>query len=182
MTDLDRLRQVYQQAECLHSREDIMQGIAQMGAEISNDLQNENPIVMGVMNGGLVFVGHLLPELSMPLQVDYLHATRYGNEETGRELTWHAKPRLDLQDRTVLLVDDIFDEGVTLDKVVHYCQDAGAKSVKVAVLLDKEHDRKKTTLVPDYTCKKVPDRFVFGFGLDAKSYWRNAPGIFAVID
>lgn len=180
MTELQQLNNAFQQADCLFTRAEIIAGIEKMGAEITADLKDENPIVLGVMNGGLVFLGHLLPTLAMPLQLDYLHATRYGNEETGRVLTWHAKPKLELNGRTVLLVDDIFDEGVTLEKVVNYCLEAGAKAVKVAVLLDKKHERKKTALVPDYMLQEVPDRFVFGFGLDAKGYWRNAPGIYAM--
>ena len=180
MTEVEKQNQIYQHAECLYSKAEISAAIETMGQTISADLAEENPLVIGIMNGGLVFLGHLLPELNFPLQVDYLHATRYGDEQTGGELTWLAKPKQNLSGRMVLLVDDIFDEGVTLEKVVAFCQAEGAKAVKVAVLLDKKHNHKKTTLVPDYILRTVPDQFVFGFGLDAKGYWRNAPGVFVL--
>jgi len=122
-----------------------------------------------------------LTKLVFPLEVDYVHATRYGHETTGAHLNWTAKPRLDLQGRTVLLLDDILDEGVTLAAIADYCRQQGAARVLMAVLVEKLHLRKVTPgMRADFSGLEVGDRFLFGYGLDYKGYWRNAPGIYAV--
>jgi hypoxanthine phosphoribosyltransferase len=131
------------------------------------------------MNGAMIPMGMLLPELDFPLQVDYLHATRYRNETSGGELQWLASPKINLKDRTVLLVDDIHDEGITLEHIKTYCQDQGAAQVYSAVLVNKVHDRKNNTRA-DFIALEVPDRYVFGFGMDYKGMLRNASGIYAV--
>jgi hypoxanthine phosphoribosyltransferase len=152
-----------------------------MAAAITEALSESNPVLFCVMNGGLVPMGHLLPQLCFPLQAEYLHATRYRQETTGGILEWKLRPDANLQDRTVLIVDDILDEGATLNAIADYCRAQGAKTVQTAVLVDKQHDRKaRPGLKADYTGFEVEDRFLFGFGMDYKGYWRNAPGIYAV--
>jgi hypoxanthine phosphoribosyltransferase len=132
------------------------------------------------MNGGLITTGKLATRLNFPLQLDYLHATRYRGETSGSDLRWQKRPSLDLKGRVVLVIDDIFDEGVTLDAIVNFCSDAGAAEVFTAVLTDKQHDRKLTTLRADFVGLKIPDKYVFGYGLDYKGYFRNAAGIYAI--
>ena len=133
------------------------------------------------MNGGLIFTGQLLTRLLFPLEVDYVHATRYGHETNGAHLHWTVRPQLDLKDRTVLLLDDILDEGVTLAAIADYCRQQGAEKVLMAALVEKLHLRKVTPgMRADFSGIEVGDRFLFGYGLDYKGYWRNAPGIYAV--
>jgi hypoxanthine phosphoribosyltransferase len=135
------------------------------------------------MNGALVFAGQLLTQLVFPLQIDYVHATRYGNEINGATLEWKVMPQTDLHGRTVVLLDDILDEGVTLAAIAAYCLEHGATKVMMAVLVEKLHIRKVVPeMKADYTGIEVGDRFLFGYGLDYKGYWRNAPGIFALKD
>ena len=179
--DMEIIRKVRAEADCLYDRQTLSQAIEKVAQDITKELADKNPIVFCVMNGGLIFAGQLLPLLDFPLEVSYLHATRYQKETSGGELFWKAKPEVSFIDRDILIIDDILDEGNTLAAIIQYCQHAGANAVYTAVLLDKEHSRKAIPgFSANYTGLKCPDRFVFGFGMDYKGYWRNAPGIFAV--
>ncbi|WP_428241247.1 hypoxanthine-guanine phosphoribosyltransferase [Gynuella sp.] len=175
------IQQVMDEADCLFSESQIEVAIDRMAKEISNDISGKNPIVFSVMNGGLVLTGKLVTKLGFPLEVSYLHATRYRNETRGSELDWKAFPAQQLKDRTILIVDDIYDEGSTLGAIVDHCRNEQVGDLHVAVLLNKLHDRKaRPDILPDYIGLECEDRFVFGFGMDYKGYWRNAPGIYAV--
>lgn len=177
----EQMQQVFNEADCLYSLEQVKREIERLAKEITQDMAELNPLVLVVMNGGLVFAGQLLPLLSFPLQIDYLHASRYGNQTQGTQLHWRIEPAVNLKDRHVLVVDDILDEGKTLQEIVKYCQLKGASSVKTAVLTEKQHKRKADKdLKADFCGLQVLDRFVFGFGMDYQGYWRNAPGIYAV--
>ena len=179
--DLDHIRQVFEEADCLFTPEQIESAIERMAAEITEKLARKTPLVFAVMNGGLVFCGKLLTHLHFPLESSYLHATRYRNTTSGGELDWKVPPAQDLKDRSVLIIDDILDEGHTLAAIVDYCKKAGAQEVYTAVLVNKIHDRK---FIPDQSCDFVgiecEDRYIFGYGMDYQGYWRNAPGIFAL--
>ncbi len=179
--DLDHIRQVRAEADCLYTEDQLKGAISAMAARINTDLAGRNPVVFCVMNGGLIFAGQLLPQLDFPLEQSYLHATRYRNETRGGELFWKAKPELSFMDRDVLIIDDILDEGHTLQAIVEFCQGSGAAAVHTAVLIDKQHDRKALPgLKATYTGLVCADRYVFGYGMDYKGYWRNAPGLYAV--
>ena len=179
--DLAHIRQVMQEADCLYHEPEVEAAIERMAAVINSELAERNPVVFCVMNGGLIFSGKLLPQLNFPPELSYLHATRYRNETSGGELFWKAKPELSFMDRDVLIIDDILDEGHTLGAIIDFCRHAGATAVHTAVLIDKEHDRKaRPDLKADYVGLPCIDRFIFGYGMDYKGYWRNAPGIYAV--
>ncbi len=175
------LNQVMAEADCLVDEDRVYAAIDTMAQQITDRLKDTNPLLMCVMNGGLILTGQLLPRLHFPVQAEYLHATRYRQETTGGILEWKLRPEADMQDRTVLIVDDILDEGTTLCAIADYCKAHGAREVLTAVLVDKQHDRKaRPDLKADFTGLDVEDRFLFGFGMDYKGYWRNAPGIYAV--
>jgi hypoxanthine phosphoribosyltransferase len=179
--DLVHIRQVMAQADCLYSEAEVEAAIDQVAAKINGELAEHNPVVFCVMNGGLIFSGKLLPKLSFPLELSYLHATRYRNETSGGDLFWKAKPEISFIDRDVLIIDDILDEGHTLGAIIDFCRHAGASAVHTAVLINKVHDRKaRPDLKADYVGLPCIDRFIFGYGMDYKGYWRNAPGIYAV--
>lgn len=174
-------KQIFDEADMLVSDSEVQRAIDRMAAEITTQLADTLPVAICIMNGGLIFAGQLLPRLVFPLEVDYAHATRYGDHTSGGALTWHAKPRADLKGRTVLLVDDILDEGVTLDSLARYCREQGAREVLLAVLVEKLHLRKVTPgMRADFSGVEVGDRFVFGCGLDYQGLWRNAPGIYGL--
>ncbi|MCW8929924.1 MAG: hypoxanthine-guanine phosphoribosyltransferase [Gammaproteobacteria bacterium] len=183
MNELNQLfaecEQVRDEADCLFTKDEVTNAISKWAKEITQELCDSNPIVMGIMNGALIPMGMLIPELDFPLQIDYLHATRYRDKTIGGEMKWLASPKIQIQDRIVLLVDDIHDEGTTLELIKDYCHKEGADKVYTAVLVNKLHDRKNNTS-SDFIGLEVPDRYVFGFGMDYKGMLRNAPGIYAV--
>lgn len=177
---IEDANRILAEADLLVGEEQVIKAIEQMALEICERLQGANPVVLPVMQGALVFAGQLLTRLTFPLEVEYIHAARYGHATTGSYLQWTARPTIDLKDRTVLLLDDILDEGITLAAIRDYCLEQGAKEVLMAVLVEKLHLRKVTPgMRADFSGLEVGDRFLFGYGLDYKGYWRNAPGIYA---
>ncbi|XZG71247.1 hypoxanthine-guanine phosphoribosyltransferase [Chitinibacteraceae bacterium HSL-7] len=167
-------------ADCLHSEAEVTAALQNMADAMTAKLASKNPIVYTVLNGGLIVAGHLLPRLRFPLEMSYLHATRYRNETSGGALDWKVKPREDLKGRSIVIVDDILDEGHTLAAIVDYCKQQGAAEVHVAVLIDKQHDRKAPGVKADFVGMAVEDRFLFGCGMDYQGYWRNTLAIYAV--
>jgi hypoxanthine phosphoribosyltransferase len=177
----ENIVKIYEEADRLYSAEQVEDAIRQMGKALSALVQDKNPVMLAVMKGGLVIAGQLLTELDFPMQTDYLHATRYRNQTLGGALTWIKHPDVKLHDRTVVIIDDILDEGNTLLEVIKHCQLSGAREVLTAVLINKLHDRKADpAFEPDVCGLTVEDRFIFGYGMDYQGYWRNAPGIFAI--
>jgi hypoxanthine phosphoribosyltransferase len=180
--DLEEIRRAMAEADCLASPGQVDAALDRMAFAITAELAGQNPLVYCVMNGGLVVAGRLLPRLDFPLELAYLHATRYGHQLQGGDLLeWHARPSQDPRGRTVLVVDDILDEGYTLQAICQHLAGQGAARVLTAVLIDKEHQRKaRPGMRADFTGLDVADRFLFGCGMDYKGYWRNAPGIYAL--
>jgi len=179
--DINEIKQVYIESDLLFSNSEVNQAIDKIADEITGEYAERDPVIFTIMNGGLVICGQLLTRLEFPLEAGYLHATRYRNTTSGHELEWKVPPMINYQGRDVLVVDDILDEGHTLHEVMNHLKEGGAKSVASVVLIDKIHDRKAVPgMKADFTGLTIPDRYIFGFGLDYKGYWRNAPGIFAV--
>lgn len=175
------IREVYKRATCIYSKAEVEAALDDMAKTIHDELCESNPIIMAVMVGGLIPLGCLLPRLDFPLEVGYLHATRYRSGTRGGELVWKVKPDVDMTNRNVLVVDDILDGGITLKHILDYCETQQPNKVYSAVLVDKEHVRHKDGLQQaDFTGLTVEDRYVFGYGMDYKEYLRNAPGIFMV--
>jgi len=178
---LQEVEQVMREADCIHDAAAVSDALDRMAAAISADLAHANPLVLCVMNGGLMPTGLLLPRLNFPLKVDYLHATRYREETSGSELMWQHMPSEILSGRHVLIVDDILDEGHTLAAIIDYCKAQQPASLRSAVLAQKQHDRGVRPPL-EYVGLTVPDRYVFGCGMDYKGYWRNLMGIYAVAE
>ena len=178
---IDEARSVMEEADCLYTMTEVAAACDQIADAINRDLQARELVVLCIMNGGLVATGMLLPRLRMPLRVDYLHATRYREQLSGETLHWRVEPSNELSGRDVLVIDDILDEGYTLEAIIDFCKSQSADSVSAAVLVQKEHNRGVRPQV-DYIGLKVPDRYVFGSGMDYKGYWRNAAGIYAVAE
>lgn len=178
----EQARTAYAQARCLFNEEQVENAIVQMAAKISARLSEKNPLVISVMNGGLILTGKIVTKLDFPLHLDYLHATRYRGATHGGELHWVVKPQHSLRDRHVLIIDDILDEGVTLNAILEYCKAEGAREVLSCVLVEKDHDRKYGTEHADFAGLVVEDAYVFGYGMDYKGYLRNVAGIFAIAE
>lgn len=167
-------------AELIYDAEQISKSLDDMASHLNQRLENKNPLVLCVMQGGIVFTGHLVTRLTGMLELDYIHATRYRNQTLGDQLDWLVYPRISLKDRTVLILDDILDEGITLHAIVEYCYQQGAEEVITAVLLQKTHDRCKTDVSSDYVALEVEDRYVFGFGMDYKGQLRHLNSVYAL--
>lgn len=172
-------KDAFDSADCLYTDKQVKDAIARMGTEITSSLAERDPLVLCVMTGALIPAGHLLTCLKFPLQLDYIHATRYRGETVGGRLHWIVRPTHTLKGRTILIVDDIYDEGVTLSEIVDYCWSEGAEEVQTAVLINKLHDR-KTKMKINYVGLETGDRYLFGYGMDYHGYLRNMPGIYAV--
>lgn len=180
MTSTPSLARALPQAELLFDRAAVEQAIAGMAARIEQDYAGARPLYLTVMNGGMLFAAQLALRLGVDLEFDYLHATRYCGATRGAELVWLRHPQVALQGRRVLLVDDILDEGQTLKAVREACLHEGAAEVRIAVLALKQHQRRVPGIEADYVGVEVPDRYVFGYGMDYHEQGRNLPGIYAL--
>ncbi|MNM39936.1 Hypoxanthine-guanine phosphoribosyltransferase [compost metagenome] len=176
------IEQALAQADLLVDRPTIDKAIAGIADAIARDYKGEVPVYLSIMHGALPFAGQLALELGargQDLQFDYLHATRY-HGETGGELVWKHRPATALFGRRVLLVDDILDEGFTLQGVRQWCMEQGATDVRIAAMTVKKHDRALPDVKADYVGVELPDRFVFGFGMDVNESLRTLPAIYAM--
>lgn len=175
------IQEVYKRSTCLYTKEQVDAALDRMASEMNEVLAEKNPIILCVMIGGLVPVGNLLPRLDFPMELHYVHATRYRGEIRGGDLHWKASPSFSIKDRVVVVVDDILDGGLTLAAILEYCREHGAAEVYSAVLVDKHHVREEGgTEKADFTGLTVDDHYIFGYGMDYNEYLRNAPGIFVV--
>jgi len=172
---------VLRKADLIVAAEAVDAALARMAAEISTRLADAAPLVVSVMGGAVVFTGRILPMLAFPLEFDFVHVTRYGNTTRGGEIDWKVRPRSPVGGRTVLVLDDILDEGVTLAAIRDGLIADGAHAVYTAVFADKDIARPKP-ITADFVGVRLPDRYVFGFGMDVNGAWRNLPAIYALAD
>lgn len=181
MTLPEHIHGVFARATCLYSKTQVEAALDRMAFEISQSLSESNPIFLCVVVGGIIPLGNLLPRLDFPLEVDYIHATRYRGDTIGKDLQWKVKPSCSMKGRTVIVVDDILDGGVTLSAIIKYCLEQEAGAVHSAVLVDKRHARLPDGCgKADFSGLEVSNHYVFGYGMDYKGYLRNAPGIYMV--
>ena len=178
--DADRAQQVHGDAELLFDAASVDQAIAALAAAVEAECREDFPLLLCVMNGGLLVTAELLKRLPVDLRLDYIHATRYREQVVGSGIYWRVVPAQSLEGRSVVVVDDIFDEGITLSAIVDYCRQRGASSVTSVVLVDKCHARKVAGFSPDIVGLRLPDRYLYGFGMDYKGYLRNCSEIYAV--
>lgn len=174
------LAEALQRAEMIHDAATLERDIVRVGGEIDQTLDGADAVFLTVMQGALVFAGRLATAIAAPLTFDYIHATRYHGVTRGTKLEWLAEPRVALAGRNVILADDILDEGHTLNTLREYCVDRGAARVLIAVLCAKRHGRCVPGLDADFVGVEVPDRYVFGYGMDYYEQGRNLAAIWAV--
>jgi hypoxanthine phosphoribosyltransferase len=170
-----------QEADMICDAQSVEKAVARMAEEITALLHDRFPIVLSVMGGAAVFTGQLLPRLAFPLEFGAIEVTRYNNDIQGREITWRLAPRDNVRGRTVLVLDDILDEGITLAAIRRKLVEMGAETFYSGVFADKDLGRKKP-VTADFVGVTVPNRYVFGFGMDAYGLWRNLPAIYALKD
>ncbi|MBL8470237.1 MAG: hypoxanthine-guanine phosphoribosyltransferase [Rhodocyclaceae bacterium] len=170
---------VLREADVIYSEQEVGVALARLAAEITGRLAGKHPLVLAVMGGAVVFTGQLLPLLKFPLDFDYIHVSRYGRATSGGALRWVAAPHENVAGRVVLVLDDILDEGVTLAAIRERIMDLGALECLAAVFTDKTIDKPKASHA-DFVGLELPNRYVFGFGMDVKGKWRNLPAIYAL--
>lgn len=185
--NIPKLSEVLASADLIHERDVLEDAIEDMADAICDDYSDDDtpPLFITIMHGGMPFAAQLafaLGERELDVELDYLHATRYRGSTTGSGLAWLHRPATPMRGRRVLLIDDILDEGHTLKAVKYWCEDQGALDVRVAVLATKAHDRRVEGISADYAGVEVPDRYVFGYGMDFHEQGRNLPGIYALAD
>lgn len=175
------VQSVFDKATCIYSKQEVEAAIDKMALQITKAVADSYPIFLCVVVGGMIPLGSLLMRMIFPLEINYIHATRYQGMTSGGELYWKAKPTCDLQGRTVVIVDDILDTGLTLAAIKHYCEQQGARKIYTSVLVDKHHAREQGGLEnADFAGLAVGNEYVFGYGMDYRGYLRNAPGIYAI--
>jgi len=179
MLDPKKALDVLKNAELIASSEKVSETLSLIANEITIALADKYPLVLSVMGGAVVFTGQLLPKLNFPLDFDYIHVTRYGNNTQGGLLDWKVMPRENVAGRIVLVLDDILDEGHTLAAIREKVLSLGASAFYSAVFTDKQTDKPKP-IQADFVGMKLPNRYVFGFGMDVQGAWRNLPAIYAI--
>ncbi|MBL0163082.1 MAG: hypoxanthine-guanine phosphoribosyltransferase [Xanthomonadales bacterium] len=175
-----KLSEALQTADLIHGPDVLASAISRMGREIGATLVGESAVFLTIMQGGLVFAGQLATAIEADLEFDYVHATRFRGTTEGGELKWMRRPDTPLAGRIVVLVDDILDEGHTLKAIRDWCRDQSAARVLLAVLCEKRHGRTVPGLSADFVGVEVPDRYVFGYGMDFHEQGRNLPAIYAL--
>jgi len=179
MTEPDP-RDVLQRSTLLATHEEVAAAIDHMAEEINRHYGDRPIILLMVMTGAVIPAAWLAVKLKMPLRMDFIHATRYTGQTKGGEIEFRVPPRLNLQGQDVLVVDDIYDIGLTLQMIERYCRSRGANSVRSAVLVRKLHDRETTGELPAFIGMEVQDRYIFGCGMDAHEHWRQLSEIRAL--
>ena len=168
-------------ADLVCSAAEVGVAVERLAAKITHALSDRNPLVLGVMRGSVVFAGRLLPLLEFPLEFDYLDVTRYRGSTRGGAIDWKVSSGVSVAGRVVLVLDDILDEGHTLAAIREKMIEAGAQAFYSAVFAEKDTGREKP-VAADFVGIHLPDRYVFGFGMDVHGFWRNLPAVYALKD
>jgi hypoxanthine phosphoribosyltransferase len=179
MPDVQTAWRFLRDSDSIASAEEVQAAVRRVAAEIEKKLAGEYPLVLAVMGGAVVFAGQVLPLLRFPLDFDYIHASRYGSATRGTGVQWRVSPPELAKDRIVLVLDDILDHGETMQVIRQRLLELGARAIYCAVLVEKKLSQKKP-IAADFVGLQIPDRFVFGCGMDAKGFWRNLPEIRAM--
>jgi len=179
MTDVQRAWRFLEESDPIASAEEVQAAVKRVAAEITGKMAQSYPLVLVVMGGAVVFAGQVLPLLRFPLDLDYIHASRYGAETRGSKIDWRVPPPASVRGRAVLVLDDILDGGQTMAAIRDRLLELGARSFHSAVLVEKRLAQPKP-INADFVGLAIEDRFVFGCGMDAKGFWRNLPEIRAM--
>lgn len=169
------------EAELIYSAVEVQAALVRVAQEVNAAMSNTHPLLLSVMGGAVVFTGQLLPLLTFPLDFDYVHVSRYGGGPQGGEVRWRVEPRENVAGRVVLVVDDILDEGETMAVIRQRVLELGASAFYAAVFADKMNGKAKP-ISANFVGLNLPNRFVFGYGMDIHGAWRNLPAIYATRD
>ncbi|MCH7880808.1 MAG: hypoxanthine-guanine phosphoribosyltransferase [Proteobacteria bacterium] len=177
---LERAQEIHSSADMLFDQSAVEQGIEALASKVEQECEKDFPLVLCVMNGGLYLTGQLLRHWNFPLTVDYVHATRYRLATLGKDVLWKAYPQNEIKGRNVIIIDDIFDQGYTLEEIRSYCMKHGAIKCTSVFLIRKTHERKKADIKPDFVGLECDDCYVYGAGMDLNSHFRNLSAIHCI--
>ena len=177
--DYNKAQQILHDSTILIKQEQIEKQITILANLINENIGDNLPTFLTVMNGGMFFASKLLSQITKPFMMDYIHATRYQSKTFGLpQITWLKEPKKSLiEGRDVYIIDDILDEGHTLHEITHYLHNLGAKSCKIIVLVEKELNKAKP-IHADYVGLMVPNKYIFGYGMDIFELYRQLPNIY----
>ncbi len=160
----------------LLTEEQIKARIAELGKELSAEYAGKDPIFVGVLKGVVVFYADMIRAIDVPCQLDFMWISSYAGTETTGKMVVKKDVSADLTGRHVVILEDIFDTGTSLDYTYHHLLEKHPASLKICTLLDKpERRRPEITLKADYTGFVIPNEFVVGYGLDYNEHYRNLP-------
>jgi hypoxanthine phosphoribosyltransferase len=164
----------------LYSSSEVDEHIRRMAAAIAGEMADRHPVVLALMRGGAFTAVRLCGHFQFPYEFDYIDARRYGRNLSGGELTWRVRPDEALRGRTVLLVDDVLDRGLTVAAAHRHLLEIGVARCYVAVLVSKRVADAGGRMQPDFVAIETGDEYLFGCGMDYKGYWRGLPALYAV--
>ena len=163
-------------AKVLLTQEQIQERIAELGREISKEYEGKNPVVLGVLKGVVVFYADMIRHITVPCQMDFMCLSSYQGTKSSGNMIVKQDMSVDVSGRHVLILEDIFDTGGSLNYTYHHLMSKNPASVKICTLLDKpERRRPGITLQCDYVGFTIPNEFVVGYGLDYNEHYRNLP-------
>ena len=164
--------------EVLISEQQLQERIMELAEQLNADLVDKDPIFIGVMKGVVMFFGDMVKRIAVPCQIDFMWISSYEGTESTGNMVVKKDISSDIKGRNVVILEDIFDTGNSLDFTYHYLLSKEPASIKICTLLDKPARRKEgITLQADYTGFVIPNEFVIGYGLDYNEYYRNLPYI-----
>ena len=181
MTEINP-RDVLKNSTLIADRQEVKAAVDLLGEAINAYYGDREIILLIVMTGAVMPAAWVASKLKMPVQMDFVHATRYAGQTEGGEIEFRVPPRLNLEGHDVLIIDDIYDIGLTLQMIEGYCESRGACSVNSAVLVRKIHDRETTGTLPKFIGMEVEDKYIFGCGMDVYENWRHLDEIRALED
>ena len=177
---IERAKELLKKTEVVFTTEQVQAAVTKVANELNerfNYVESDTfPLFLGVMGGSVVFTGQLLPQLTFPMEFDFLHVSSYGTEDHGNEVIWKVIPRRNVMNRVIVVLDDVLDDGETLFQVQKRLIEMGAAQVILVVFGEKHTGTKKQVQV-DHIGMPLPNKFLVGFGLDVEGYWRNLPDI-----
>jgi len=179
MTEINP-REILKSSTLIADKQEVAAAVKFLGETVNAHYGDREIILLIVMTGAVMPAAWLASELKMPVQMDFVHATRYAGQTEGGEIEFRVPPRLNLEGHDVLIIDDIYDIGLTLQMIEGYCESRGARSVNSAVLVRKIHDRETTGQLPSFIGMEVEDKYIFGCGMDVYENWRHLDEIRAL--
>jgi hypoxanthine phosphoribosyltransferase len=181
MTEINP-RDILKSSTLIADQREVKMAVDRLAEAVNAYYGDREIILLIVMTGAVMPAAWLASKLKMPIQMDFVHATRYAGQTEGGEIEFRVPPRLNLEGHDVLIVDDIYDIGLTLQMIEGYCESRGANSVNSAVLVRKIHDRETTGNLPEFIGMEVEDKYIFGCGMDVYEHWRHLDEIRALED